>query len=105
MPKPGQLWMWKFTIGDVNIAGNQGWWPFRIVERGFSFNIISLVFGDAFLVVSINGAGPQDTQVPTADYGNPPYVPKVWHVGLRKGKLFWINGDELTIAELVCDAV
>jgi len=98
--------MWTFTCGVA-----RGWWPFRLVERGFSYKYttLSMTTGDTFVIVSTDDVGPHEVPVPQfmpiAGDDGCGRVPKRWHVCLRQGKLFWINDGELECAELVCDVV
>lgn len=105
--RPGQLWVWCFSVGD-------GTYFFEPVteERRITFvpvgdvGIVTVRRGDSFIVVSTEDDGPaQPPNVPIIDeWGvmtSPAQPPKRWHVAMLHDTLVWIDHDCFNHAELI----
>lgn len=108
--KPGQLWMWCFTVGE------DGTWFFEVVteERRNSFmtagNVLTINRGETFVVVSTDDPGPGTVpgeDLPMLDemgyMVSPAQPPKRWHVVMLRGTLVWVDQDSFNHAELMGD--
>lgn len=110
--RPGQLWMWAFSLQD-------GFWPFEVITNEardsfiFAGEHLMLHRGDRFIIVATDDPGPAQPpglNAPRFDeYGNilswgDTSPPKRWHVAMAKDKLFWVDQEKFEHAELMGDA-
>lgn len=105
--KPGQMWMWAFSVGD-------GTYFFECVKstRRESFitdaDYVIVKRKQNFTIISTYDAGPaMPPNVPIIDeWGHiqsPAQPPKDWHVAMMNGKLVWIDQEMFQHAELIAE--
>lgn len=105
--RPGQLWRWKFSVGE-------GQWPTARVSdcarnefTGSPFVLFKR--DDVFTVVTLDDAGPYYVYLQSMADAHLEYgviqTPRRWHVVLLNDALVWFEHPWFEQAELVTDAV
>ena len=109
--KPGQLYVWAFTVGDGT------WWLDLVTEEARTTMVLrESVFvkrGDQIMLVTVDDPGPfEHTMYETAnlmssEFSDPIDKPekKRYHVALCRNQLIWISEDRFSFMELISDVV
>lgn len=106
--RPGQLWLWDFHLRDV------GTWFLDIVSENRRSgyldvnNVVAIVRGNVFLIVTIDDRGPMQVPDYQTFYESGTAINtkrgKRWHVVLLNNRLAWMDHEHLDVCQLIGQA-